>query len=225
MKKQIRIVTAVVLSLTLLLGMSATALANNGNNGNGPNNRPHGDTLTIEADNGSEIVVRIEHRNRLGQFFIIHINGEFAEEVLTDTGTFVTSLVVGDYALSLSVQGNSLRGGEAKSLYEPGGPCDLIPEPEMGTLTVLGGGEMAEWWAMFLLISANFDVEEFLFSLVQVEALGADELPTGYSIVDTNFSVPFSLYNWYYMEIALDDYPEVLPVRVYFLIISESFGN
>ena len=220
MRKQIKVVTAVVLSLALLLGMSATALANNGNNGNGPNNRPHGDTLKIEADNGSEIVVRIEHRNRLGQFFIIYINGDFAEEVLTDTGTFATSLVVGDYALNLSVQGNSLRGGEAKSLYEPGGPCDLIPEPELGTLTVHGGAEVQEWWAMFLLVFVNLDVEDFLLSLVQVEALGADGLPTGYSIVSTDFSVPFSLYQWYYVEIALDDYPEVLPVRAYFVIIS-----
>ena len=216
MKKKIRIVTAVVLSLTLLLGMSATALANNGNNGNGPNNRPHGDTLRIEADNGSEIVVRIEHRNRLGQFFIIHINGEFVEEVLTDTGTFVTSLVVGDYALSLSVQGNSLRGGSAESLYEPG-----CVDPVTGTITVIGGGDMPEWWAMLLFVSAGLDAEQFLLGLVQVSAFGADGEPTGYSIVSTNFSgIPFSTYHWYYIDIALDDYPEVLPARVYFRVTS-----
>ena len=115
MKKGIKFVVIVMLGVLFALGMSLGAFANNGN---GPNNRPHGDTLAIVADNGSEIDVRIEHRNRAGQFFIIYINGEFAEEVLTDTGTFVTSVTVGNYDLTLNVQGNSLRGGSAMSLEE-----------------------------------------------------------------------------------------------------------
>ena len=215
MKKQIRIVTAVVLSLALLLGMSATALANNGNNGNGPNNRPHGDTLMIEADNGSQIQVRIEHRNRDGQFFIIHINGEFVEEVLTSTGTFSTALVVGYYALELSVQGNSLRGGAATSLYEPGEPGCV--EPELGSLMVIGGGSIPEFWGNFLLVAAGNNIEQFLLSLVIIEAIGTDGEPTPYSVVSTNLvSLPFNLFQLYYFDVGLDEYPELPPVRVYF---------
>ena len=130
MKKGIKFVVIVMLGVLFALGMSLGAFANNGN---GPNNRPHGDTLAIVADNGSEIDVRIEHRNRAGQFFIIYINGEFAEEVLTDTGTFVTSVTVGNYDLTLSVQGNSLRGGSAMSLEECPGTGEYVYCPDTGT--------------------------------------------------------------------------------------------
>ena len=103
--------TVAAVALLLLTVTVGTTLAqpNNGNNGNGPNNRPFGDTITAVAGNGTEIHVRIDHRANLGQFFVVTIDG-VVTEVRTQTGTFVETINVDGYAISLSVQGNSLRG-------------------------------------------------------------------------------------------------------------------
>ena len=102
--------TVVAIALLLLTVSVGTTLAqpNNGN-GNGPNNRPFSDVITAVAGNGTEIHVRIDHRANLGQFFVVTINGAVTE-VRTQTGTFVETINVEGYAISLSVQGNSLRG-------------------------------------------------------------------------------------------------------------------
>jgi len=120
-----RKVICIILAAVLVLGMATVVLANNGN---GPNNRPNGNTITFDADNGTEITIRIEHRNSAGQFFIIYINDAVVEEVMTQFGTFTTTLYVEGYTLTVRVQGNSLVSASAVALEPPKGPpsggCD-----------------------------------------------------------------------------------------------------
>ena len=122
---RIAVVALALLMLTVAVG-TTLAQPNNGN-GNGPNNRPFDDRITAVAGNGTEIHVRIDHRANLGQFFIVTING-VVTEVRTRTGTFVETIHVDGYAISLSVQGNSLRGVTVLSY-----PVVETTEPERPT--------------------------------------------------------------------------------------------
>ena len=111
--------------LILVSVMATTVLANNGN---GPNNRPHNDTIVLTAGNGTQITVRIEHRANLGQFFIVNLGYNAPVEFLTDFGTFTDVVELNGYVISLRVHGNSLPSGEVLA-YPPldGGGDDGRP--------------------------------------------------------------------------------------------------
>ena len=209
MKRFLKNSLIIFTALIVLLAFAGSVNAN-------PNAGPFHGSYTVTTNGGSEVAVYIEHRNSAGQFFIVYVDDEFYREVRTQMGSFNTTLAVNGYDLNVRVHGNSVR---EITVHEP-------EVPLQGTITVSGPTVLGMNYFIDRLVQADWNNTQFLYNLVEVEALRHNQTPAPYAIVSSNFFFPPLAFDYvFYVEVALIDYPDVPPARHEFKIIFTFFSS